>query len=453
VKSPVRAAFFIAAKKNRTGVLPVKELGVGIIGFGTVGAGVAQCLLENGDVIARRDGVKLVLKRVADLDITTDRGVKIPDGVLTTNAMEAIEECDIIVELVGGTTIAKTFILEALKRGKPVVTANKALLAKYGEEIFAAAEKTGADVYYEASVGGGIPIIKSLREGFAGNRIRRMYGILNGTCNYILTRMERTGEDFDVVLKDAQKLGYAEANPSLDIDGFDTAHKTAILASLAYGKWFGMDPVYVEGITNVSMNDIRCAASLGYKVKLLAIIKQDAETGKLEIRVHPTLIPVNSMLASVSDVFNAVRVDGDYVGNTLFYGRGAGREATASAVVGDIVDVALNLTDGARQRVPSYNKANLFTELVPMKEIETRCYLRFTVADKPGVLAKITNILATADISISSLIQNETKDEDFATLVMMTHKAKEADIKNAIAEIEKLDDVTSNIKMIRIEDI
>lgn len=431
----------------------MKELGVGIIGFGTVGAGVAQCLLENGDVIARRDGVKLVLKRVADLDITTDRGVKIPAGVLTTNAMEAIEECDIIVELVGGTTVAKTFILEALKRGKPVVTANKALLAKYGEEIFAAAEKTGADVYYEASVGGGIPIIKSLREGFAGNRIRRMYGILNGTCNYILTRMERTGEDFDVVLKDAQKLGYAEANPSLDIDGFDTAHKTAILASLAYGKWFGMDPVYVEGITNVSMNDIRCAASLGYKVKLLAIIKQDAETGKLEIRVHPTLIPVNSMLASVSDVFNAVRVDGDYVGNTLFYGRGAGREATASAVVGDIVDVALNLTDGARQRVPSYNKANLFTELVPMEEIETRCYLRFTVADKPGVLAKITNILAAADISISSLIQNETKDEDFATLVMMTHKAKESDIKNAIAEIEKLDDVTSNIKMIRIEDI
>lgn len=431
----------------------MKELGVGIIGFGTVGAGVAQCLLENGDIIARRDGVRLVLKRVADLDITTDRGVKIPDGVLTTNAMEAIEECDIIVELVGGTTIAKTFILEALKRGKPVVTANKALLAKFGEELFAEAEKTGADIYYEASVGGGIPIIKSLREGFSGNRINSMYGILNGTCNYILTRMERTGEDFDVVLKDAQKLGYAEANPSLDIDGFDTAHKTAILASLAYGKWFGMDPVYVEGITNVSMNDIRCAASLGYKIKLLAIIKQDPETEKLEIRVHPTLIPVNSMLASVNDVFNAVRVDGDYVGNTLFYGRGAGRQATASAVVGDIVDVALNLIDGVKQRVPSYNNANLFTELVPMDDIETRCYLRFTVADKPGVLAKITNILASADISISSLIQNETKDEDFATLVIVTHKAKESAIKDAIAAIEKLEDVTSNIKMIRIEDI
>ena len=431
----------------------MKELGVGILGFGTVGAGVAQCLLENGDVIARRDEVKLVLKRVADLDITTDRGVKIPEGVLTTNAMEAIEECDIIVELIGGTSVAKTFILEALKRGKPVVTANKALLAKYGEELFAAAEKTGADIYYEASVGGGIPIIKSLREGFSGNRIERMYGILNGTCNYILTRMERTGEDFDVVLKDAQKLGYAEANPSLDIDGFDTAHKTAILASLAYGKWFGMDPVYVEGITNISMDDIRCAASLGYKAKLLAIIKQDADNGKLEIRVHPTLIPVNSMLASVNDVFNAVRVDGDYVGTTLFYGRGAGRAATASAVVGDIVDVALNLADGSRQRIPTYNKANLFTELVPMDDIETRCYLRFSVADKPGVLARITNILASADISISSLIQNETKDEDTATLVIITHKAKELDIKNAIAAIEKLDDVTSKIKMIRIEDI
>ena len=338
----------------------MKELGVGIIGFGTVGAGVAECLLENGDVIARRDGVKLVLKRVADLDITTDRGVKIPDGVLTTNAMEAIEECDIIVELVGGTTIAKTFILEALKRGKPVVTANKALLAKYGEELFAEAEKTGADIYYEASVGGGIPIIKSLREGFSGNRIERIYGILNGTCNYILTRMERTGEDFDVVLKDAQKLGYAEANPSLDIDGFDTAHKTAILASLAYGKWFGLDPVFVEGITNITMNDIRCAASLGYKVKLLAIIKQDIDTGKLEIRVHPTMIPVNSMLASVNDVFNAVRVDGDYVGSTLFYGRGAGREATASAVVADLVDIISTARNYAVPVFEKYEGKNLF---------------------------------------------------------------------------------------------
>ena len=431
----------------------MKEVGVGIIGFGTVGAGVAQCLLENNDVIARRCGVKPVLKKVADLDITTDRGVRVPDGILTTNAMEAIESCDIIVELVGGTTVAKTFILEALKRGKPVVTANKALLAKYGEEIFVEAERTGTDIYYEASVGGGIPIIKGLREGFAGNRIRRIYGILNGTCNYILTRMERTGEDFATVLKDAQKLGYAEANPSLDIDGFDTAHKTAILASLAYGKWFGMDPVYVEGISEITMDDIRGAASLGYKVKLLSIIKQDQENGKLEIRVHPTLIPMNCMLAGVSDVFNAVRVDGDYVGNTLFYGRGAGRQATASAVVGDIVDVALNLANDSKQRIPASNKAALFTELIPMEEIETRCYLRFTVEDKPGVLAKITNILASANISISSLVQNETKEEDTTAVVIITHKAQESAIKQAIAQMEKLDDVTSKVKMVRIEDI
>lgn len=431
----------------------MKELGVGIIGFGTVGAGVAQCLLENCDVIARRSGVRPVLKKVADLDITTDRGVKIPEGILTTDAMEAIESCDIIVELVGGTTVAKTFILEALKRGKPVVTANKALLAKFGEEIFNEAERTGTDIYYEASVGGGIPIIKGLREGFAGNRIRRIYGILNGTCNYILTRMERTGEDFDAVLKDAQKLGYAEANPSLDIDGFDTAHKTAILASLAYGKWFGMDPVYVEGISGITMDDIRGAASLGYKVKLLSIIKQDPDSGKLEIRVHPTLIPSSCMLAGVSDVFNAVRVDGDFVGNTLFYGRGAGRQATASAVVGDIVDVALNLANDSRQRIPASNKANLFTALVPMPETETRSYLRFTVEDKPGVLAKITNILASADISISSLVQNETKDEDTTAVVIITHMAKESAIKHAIAQMEKLDDVTSKVKMIRIEDI
>ena len=235
----------------------MKELGIGIVGFGTVGAGVADCLIKNGEVIAKRTGVKPVIRKIADLDIVRDRGVKVPREVLTTDAMEAIETCEVIVELVGGTTFAKTIILEALKRGKPVVTANKALLAKYGEELFAEAEKSGTDIFYEASVGGGIPIIKSLREGLVGNRINRIYGILNGTCNYILTRMERDQADFKEVLADAQKLGYAEANPSLDIDGFDTAHKATIAASLAYGNWFGMDPVYVEGITEISLDEIR----------------------------------------------------------------------------------------------------------------------------------------------------------------------------------------------------
>ena len=251
----------------------MKEYKVGIIGFGTVGAGVAENLLANSDVIAKRTGVRPVLTKIADLDITSDRGVKIPDGVLTTDAMEVINCCDIVVELVGGTTIAKKFILEALKKGKSVVTANKALLSHYGQELFAAAEKTGADLFYEASVAGGIPIIKSLREGLVSNQIEHIYGIMNGTCNYILTRMEREGADFAPILADAQKLGYAEANPSLDIDGFDTAHKTSILASLAFGKWFNQEEVYVEGIRDLELSDLAYADELGYRIKLLGIIK------------------------------------------------------------------------------------------------------------------------------------------------------------------------------------
>ena len=252
----------------------MEEIKVGIIGFGTVGAGVADCLLKNADVISKRIGVKAVLEGVADLDIESDRGVKLPEGTLTTDASGLIERCDVVVELIGGTTVAKKFILEALNKGKNVVTANKALLSEYGTELLEAAEKNNVDLFYEASVGGGIPIIKALREGFAGNRINRIYGILNGTCNYILTRMEEEEIDFAPVLKDAQQLGYAEANPSLDIDGFDTAHKASILASLAYGEWFGMDPIYVQGIRDVSLADIKFADALGYKIKLLAIIKE-----------------------------------------------------------------------------------------------------------------------------------------------------------------------------------
>ena len=313
-----------------TGKMTVKEIKVGIIGFGTVGAGVAANILANSDVIASRTGVKLVLAKVADLDITTDRGVRIPEGVLTTDAAEAIREADIVVELVGGTTVAKKFILDSIRAGKPVVTANKALLALHGEEIFAAAEAAGVDVYYEASVAGGIPIIKALREGLVSNRIHRLYGIMNGTCNYILTRMENEGADFSTVLADAQKLGYAEANPSLDIDGFDTAHKTAILAALAFGEWFGLDPVNVEGIRDLELADLRYAEELGYRIKLLAVIKES--DGDVQMSVRPTLIPRNTLLANISDVFNGVLVEGDTVGQTLFYGRGAGRNATASAV-------------------------------------------------------------------------------------------------------------------------
>ena len=429
----------------------MKELGIGIIGFGTVGAGVADCLIKNGEVIAKRTGVKPVIRKIADLDIVRDRGVKVPQEVLTTDAMEAIETCEVIVELVGGTTFAKTIILEALKRGKPVVTANKALLAKYGEELFAEAEKSGADIFYEASVGGGIPIIKSLREGLVGNRINKIYGILNGTCNYILTRMERDQADFKEVLADAQKLGYAEANPSLDIDGFDTAHKATIAASLAYGNWFGMDPVYVEGITEISLDEIKLTNELGYKIKLLAIIKQD--NGNVEIRVHPTLIPKQSMLAKVDDVFNAVMVDGDFVGDTMFYGRGAGRNATASAVVADITDVCLNLTAGSSRRIPGFVAGNLYNKVLPIDNVKSRYYLSLQVADEPGVLARITNILAAWNISISSVVQKERKGEENVSLVILSHLSEEKSMKAAISEINALAEVRNNVKFIRIEDL
>lgn len=429
----------------------MKELGIGIVGFGTVGAGVADCLIKNGEVIAKRTGVKPVIRKIADLDIVRDRGVKVPQEVLTTDAMEAIETCEVIVELVGGTTFAKTIILEALKRGKPVVTANKALLAKYGEELFAEAEKSGADIFYEASVGGGIPIIKSLREGLVGNRINKIYGILNGTCNYILTRMERDQADFKEVLADAQKLGYAEANPSLDIDGFDTAHKATIAASLAYGNWFGMDPVYVEGITEITLDEIKLTNELGYKIKLLAIIKQD--NGNVEIRVHPTLIPKQSMLAKVDDVFNAVMVNGDFVGDTMFYGRGAGRNATASAVVADITDVCLNLTAGSSRRIPGFVAGNLYNKVLPIDNVKSRYYLSLQVADEPGVLARITNILAAWNISISSVVQKERKGEENVSLVILSHLSEEKSMKAAISEINALAEVRNNVKFIRIEDL
>ena len=429
----------------------MKEYKVGILGFGTVGAGVADCLLNNADVIAKRTGIRPVLAGIADLDITTDRGIRIPAGLLTTDASELIHHVDVVVELIGGTTVAKKFILQALGEGKSVVTANKALLAEHGEELFAAAEKNNADLYYEASVGGGIPIIKSLREGLVGNRINRIYGILNGTCNYILTRMEREEIDFAPVLKDAQQLGYAEANPSLDIDGFDTAHKAAILAALAYGKWFGMDPVYVQGIRDVTLADIKFAGELGYKIKLLAILKQD--NGNIEIRVHPTMIPKRTQLAMIDEVFNGVMVTGDYVGDTLFYGRGAGRNATASAVVSDIVDIGLNIKNAKPRRIDSFREGIQFKNVVKMDEVRSRYYLRIQVLDVPGVLSKVTAILGENSISISSLVQREGQSQNNVSLLIITHQTLEKHVKAAISQINALSDVRDTVKLIRIEDI
>ena len=321
----------------------MKQIGVAILGFGTVGAGVAKGLLENGDVLRERTGLDIVLRRVADLDTTTDRGVALPPGVLGPDAAAAIADpaVDVVVELIGGTGVAKKFVRAALEAGKPVVTANKKLLAECGAELFALAAEKGVDLYFGASVGGGIPIIRSLRDGLVGNRIETVYGILNGTCNYILTEMERAGKPFDEVLRDAQALGFAEADPTLDVDGFDTLHKAAILAALAYGFSPDVHSLPVQGIRGVvGARDIAEAKALGYRVKLLAIVKKDSDG--LELRVAPTLVPESGMLGSVSGVFNAAMVKSDLDDWTLYYGRGAGRLPTASTVIGDVADVARN---------------------------------------------------------------------------------------------------------------
>lgn len=430
----------------------MNSFNVGIIGFGTVGAGVVSCLLRNGRLIGSRTGIEPVLKRVADLDIASDRGIAVPEGLLTTDVSQVLDapDIDVVVELIGGTTMAKAFILRALANGKPVVTANKALLAEHGAEIFAAAEKSEADVYYEASVAGGIPLIKAVKEGLAGNRINEMIGILNGTCNYILTQMETRGADFAAVLAEAQAAGYAETPPDLDIDGIDTAHKATILASIAYGEWFGMAPLYVEGIRDIRLEDIQNAARLGYRIKLLAIIKQNDHN--VQMRIHPALIPNRSLLANVAGVFNAVWVNGDTVGDTMYYGRGAGRDATASAVVADIVDVALNCKFGSHRRVPAFHPHAGYGDIVPMDDIETRYYLRLSAADHPGVLGRITSILGKMNISIASVTQHEARAE-YAPVIILTHAAREADMRRALHEISLSSDIADAPVMLRIEDL
>jgi len=415
----------------------MKQIGVGILGFGTVGAGVADGLLRHREVMARRLGVDIALRRIADLDITTDRGVSVPAGVLTTDANSVLVDPDvqIVVETIGGTGVAKTFVLEALKNGKCVVTANKKLLAEYGQEIFDAAAKAGRDIYFGASVGGGIPIIRVLREGLAGNEIESIHGILNGTCNYILTRMENEGLAFDVVLKDAQRLGYAEANPSLDIDGFDTAHKACILAALAFGFQPKLGDIEVEGIRDLAGEDVRYAADFGYRIKLLAAISRHGD--QVEVGVHPTLVPLTHMLANVNDAFNAAMVKGDLSDYTMYYGRGAGRAPTASTVIGDVGDVARNLVHGGARygrAVPDYAEGRL--SIRPAGEATSKFYIRFLVADKPGAFGTIATILGAHAVSISAASQKAGGiGNQPVPVVVLTHAAKVADLKAALKEI------------------
>ena len=414
------------------------QIGVGILGFGTVGAGVAEGLLKHREVMRERLGVDIELKKIADLDITTDRGVAVPEGTLTTDAESVIADPDIriIVETIGGTGIARKFVMDALNAGKAVVTANKKLLAEYGVEIFDTAAKNNVDIYFGASVGGGIPIIRVLREGLAGNEINTIHGILNGTCNYILTRMENEGLPFDVVLKDAQKLGYAEANPSLDIDGFDTAHKACILSALAYGFQPALSDVQVEGIRTLSGTDVKYAAEFGYRIKLLACVARVGD--EVEVGVHPTLVPFSHMLSNVNDAFNAVMVNGDMSDNTMYYGRGAGRAPTASTVVGDIGDIARNMAHGEvryARAAPAYNEGKI--RLRAAGDITNRFYLRFQVADKAGSFAVLASALGRAGVSISAVAQkSDAAKGGYAPVVVLTHPAKAAAIDAALAEIK-----------------
>lgn len=429
----------------------MKEFGIGLLGFGTVGAGVVEGLARNGDLIAARLGVRPVLRWIADLDTTRDRGVAIAPARLTADAEAVIDDpgVDIVVELIGGKGAALALTRRALERGKPVVTANKALLAEHGAALFELAAKHNTDIYFGASVGGGIPIIRALREGLVANQILSMHGILNGTCNYILTRMEQERMAFDDVLKEAQQKGYAEANPALDVDGIDTAHKAVILAWLAYGTFIPPGQVLVEGIRNLAAADIRYAADLGYRVKLLAVVKRHAEA--VEVRVHPALVPHAHMLASVHGVFNAVMVCGDMTGPTLFYGRGAGREPTASTVIGDIGDLMKNLLTGSARRFRAAG-TGAPVRLLDRGEAQTRHYLRLALRDRPGTLARITAVLGAHGISIASVLQQEEGAGECVPVVIITHRCLERECQAALQELARLDVVGGEPVRIRIEE-
>jgi homoserine dehydrogenase len=430
------------------------RIGVGIIGFGTVGTGVAKVLLDNAALIRRRVGVPVELVRIADLDIARDRGIVLPPGLLTTDAKQVLHDpaVDVVVELIGGYDTAKRVILEAIASGKQVVTANKALLALHGEEIFEAASRQGVDVGFEASVGGGIPVVRALMEGLAGNTIESIYGIINGTSNYILSRMTREGASFESVLKEAQQAGYAEADPTFDVAGIDSAHKLAILVSLAYGTPVNFKEIYTEGITHITPTDIAYAKEFGFTIKLLGIAK--LADGEVEARVHPTMVPSASPIAQVDGVYNAIQLVGDAVGDVVLYGRGAGSMPTGSAVVSDVIAIGRNLLTGAVGRVPvaSFRQEQRRPlRMKPMDEIRSLYYLRFMVVDRPGVLAQIAGELGRCEISISSMLQQGRREGQTVPVVIKTHMAKERDVQAALRELNRKAFVSEPATLIRVE--
>lgn len=434
----------------------MKAINVGLLGIGTVGSGTFRVLSRNAEEITRRAGREIRIGMIADRDIAKAKNLA-GDVPVTDDAFKVVEnpEIDIVVELIGGTGIARDLVLAAIKNGKHVVTANKALLAHYGNEIFAAAQQAGVIVAFEAAVAGGIPIIKALREGLTANRIEWIAGIINGTSNYILSEMREKGVSFQDALQDAQALGYAEADPTFDIEGIDAAHKLTLMASIAFGIPTQFEKAYTEGISQLTSEDIAYAEQLGYRIKLLGITKR-VEKG-IELRVHPTLIPAKRLIANVEGVMNAVLVKGDAVGATMYYGAGAGAEPTASAVVADLVDVTRMHTADPEHRVPHLAfqpDAMSDVQILPMSEVETAYYLRMRAYDKPGVLAEVTRILADLGISIDAMVQKEPHEgEEQVDIIMLTHRTLEKHIDSAISKIEALPVISGSVKKIRLEEL
>jgi len=433
----------------------MKQINIGLLGCGIVGTGVAKILLNSKELLGTRVGAGLNLKYVADVDVETDRGIAFDDGVFVTDARQVLDdpEIDIILEMIGGEGIAKEFVLRAIENGKHVITANKALLAGQGNALFEAAAAKGVDLAFEASVGGCMPVIKTVRESLVGNRISSMIGILNGTCNYILSKITDDGSTFKDALAEAQARGYAEADPTLDVEGLDTAHKLAILTALAYGMEINLKDIYIEGISKITPMDIEFAGQFGYRIKLLAIGKDKGDA--VEARVHPTMIPFDNLLTNVNGTLNAIKISGDAVGDIILNGHGAGMMPTASAVVGDIVDIARNILSETSRRVPplSYWRDHIRQiPILPIQDISTYYYFRFAAMDQPGVLSKISGILGHYGISLKSVHQKGRKSDGAVPIVMMTHLAREADVQSALSEIADLDVVSDRPMLIRIED-
>ncbi|MDO5575848.1 MAG: homoserine dehydrogenase [Fibrobacter sp.] len=433
----------------------MEEISIGLAGAGTVGGGVVKILHNRKEYFRNKLKLPIKLARIADKQLSVLQGLPTDDAICTTDAQDILndESINVVIELIGGKTFARKFVLDALERKKHVITANKALIAEYGPEIFECAARNNVSLYFEAAVGGGMPVIKSIREGLAGNNIFSVRTIINGTCNYILTRMTAEGLAFDKVLEQAQKFGYAEADPTLDISGGDSGHKIAIMASLISGGYVPYNQINIEGITSITKEDIEFARELGYTIKLLGIINRNLENGELDVRVNPAMLHTDHILASVSDVFNAVLLEGDAVGQILLYGKGAGQMPTASAVVSDVLDVSRNIISGNEIRIPTdhYSFSNT-VDLKSIDKISSRYYLRFTVKDEACVLASIASVLGKQNISIASVIQKEGYSDNSVPVIILTHRASEKGIRTALEEIEKTDFIKSKTQMIRIED-